>query len=60
MVETTVTESINAMYKWYHNSALCIVYLYDIDKDDPFAITDLTYSTALVRTVNLSSSLERE
>jgi hypothetical protein len=32
LVETT--EAINSMYKWYHNSALCIVYLHDVKKDD--------------------------
>lgn len=38
LVETT--ESINAMYNWYHNSKLCIVYLYDVKKNDTTAITD--------------------
>lgn len=38
LVETT--ESINAMYKWYHNSKLCITYLYDVKKNDAIAITD--------------------
>ncbi|KAK2596401.1 hypothetical protein N8I77_013293 [Diaporthe amygdali] len=38
MVE--LTESINSMYKWYRDSVLCIVYLYDVKKNDAVSITN--------------------
>lgn len=36
LVETT--ESINAMYRWYRDSTLCIVYLYDVKKNAAISI----------------------
>lgn len=38
LVETT--EAINAMYRWYRNSSLCIVYLYDVKKNDAITTAD--------------------
>lgn len=30
------SRSINSMFEWYRRAALCIVYLYDVDKGAPF------------------------
>lgn len=38
LVETA--KSINAMYRWYRDSILCIVYLYDVKKNAAISIQD--------------------
>jgi hypothetical protein len=29
-----LTESINSMYRWYHDARVCIAYMHDVDEDD--------------------------
>lgn len=40
-----LSEAINSMYRWYQNSAVCYVYLYDVRKTDEGAGFEAWYET---------------